>query len=210
MDIDYKDSPAIYLGVDIPDWIEQDITPNDIDAICQGGCASGAYMPAVTYYDAAQMMAKHGDSVLDYIDEQMGELPPIPEGTSWSGIAVLYLSFAVELWAGGAQVACDRAIEAAEADHPLAHWLDPDSIADCESDAIGSDELRAERDAYVRLQNFHVRHDDGTSLRLGQITHLVNLPGIGGSELGAIVRHFNGEPWPAPVLVRDLDFLARR
>ena len=37
------------LDIDVPGWIDQDITPADVAAIVQGGCASGAYMPAVTY-----------------------------------------------------------------------------------------------------------------------------------------------------------------
>ena len=69
-------------------------------SIVQGGCASGAYMPAVTYYQARDTMAEHGDEVLDYIVDAFGELPAIPEDASWSGIACQYLSVAVELWAG--------------------------------------------------------------------------------------------------------------
>jgi len=34
-----------------PAWIVNELTPYDLAAINQGGCASGAYMPAVTYYD---------------------------------------------------------------------------------------------------------------------------------------------------------------
>ena len=92
----------------VPAWIEQDITPYDVAAICQGGCASGAYMPAVTYSDAVDVMAKHGDDVLQYIEEIYGELPQPPRGreraydsveSSWSQMAVFYLSIAVELWA---------------------------------------------------------------------------------------------------------------
>ena len=90
------------LGLPIPEWIEQDITPYDIAAITQGGCASGAYMPAVTYYHAAKVMAEHGDAVLEYIEQYTGELPTPPKGKSWSGIAVFYLSQAVEIWVTGA------------------------------------------------------------------------------------------------------------
>lgn len=72
----------------------------DIQAIQQGGCASGAYMPAVTYWQAAATMAEHGDGVLDYIQENYGELPTPQNDTSWSGLAVFYLSMAVELWCG--------------------------------------------------------------------------------------------------------------
>jgi hypothetical protein len=40
---------------------------------------------------------------MEYIQDQLGELPEIPADTSWSGIACLYLSCAVELWANGVQ-----------------------------------------------------------------------------------------------------------
>lgn len=71
---------------------------SDIQAIQQGGCASGAYMPAVTYWQASKTMAEHGDDVLEYIVDQWGELPTPDNDLSWSGIAVLYLSTAVEIW----------------------------------------------------------------------------------------------------------------
>jgi hypothetical protein len=89
------------LHRDVPHWISQDISANDVIAICQGGCDSGAYMPAVTYSQARETMGEHGDDVLQYIEDNMGELPAVPHGKSWSGIAVFYLSVAVELWAGG-------------------------------------------------------------------------------------------------------------
>lgn len=88
------------LGINIPDWIEQGICPSTIVSICQGGCASGAYMPAITYSTALRTMAEEGDDVLQYIEDQMGELPAPSKGESWSGMACFYLSCAVELWAG--------------------------------------------------------------------------------------------------------------
>jgi len=83
-----------------PEWITQPLTPYDIAAIEQGGCASGAYMPAVTYYEANKTMSKHGDEVLDYIERELGEVPPNPDfvDRSWSGLACYYLSMAVELF----------------------------------------------------------------------------------------------------------------
>ena len=87
------------LDITIPSWIDQGLTTSDVAAICEGGCASGAYMPAVTYYDARQTMADYGDDVLDYIQNALGELPAPTNAESWSGIAVHYLSIAVELWA---------------------------------------------------------------------------------------------------------------
>ncbi len=87
----------------VPDWLEQDITPCDVAAIVQGGCASGAYMPAVTYHQADATMAKHGDDVLTFIEQYVDQCPTIA-GESWSGYACKVLSFAVELWARGALV----------------------------------------------------------------------------------------------------------
>ena len=97
--------------VDVPEFIEQDITASQVAAIIQGGCASGAYMPAVTYYDAKQTMAQHGDDVLQYIEDCYGETPQPPEGESWAGIACFYMSVAVELWAHGIEDELTEAIE---------------------------------------------------------------------------------------------------
>jgi len=98
--------------VDVPAFIEQNIFAADVAAIIQGGCASGAYMPAVTYYDAKQTMNEHGDDVLQFIEDAYGELPQPPAGQSWSGLAVFYLSCAVELWAHGIEDELTDAIEA--------------------------------------------------------------------------------------------------
>ena len=86
-------------GITIPDWIEQDITVHQVAAIIDGGCDSGAYMPAVNYppFGAGQTMAEHGNEVLEFIEDH-SELPQIEAGASWSGIACIFLSHAVELW----------------------------------------------------------------------------------------------------------------
>ncbi len=91
------------LDIDLPSWLSDDISPNDVAAIIQGGCASGAYMPAVTYYTAAKIMAEHGDEVLQYLEDNLGDLPQPKRGESWSGLAVFFLSAAVELWASGVE-----------------------------------------------------------------------------------------------------------
>lgn len=97
---DYDDPITSYIETfTIPQWIEQDITPSTVAAILQGGCESGAYMPAVTYYQADKTMSEQGDNVLEYIENAMGEIPQPQNATSWSGMAVFYLSVAVELWA---------------------------------------------------------------------------------------------------------------
>ena len=97
--------------IDVPDWIDSDITGTDIAAICQGGCSSGAYMPAVTYGQASETMAEFGDEVLEYLEHQYGELPTVPDGTSWSGMAVFFLSCAVEAWARNAEAQLEEALD---------------------------------------------------------------------------------------------------
>lgn len=87
------------LELDVPAWIDQSITPSEVAAIYQGGCSSGAYMPAVTYHLASRTMNEHGDDVLQYLEDYSDGIPEIPRGESWSGIAVFFLSYGVELWA---------------------------------------------------------------------------------------------------------------
>ena len=96
---DCEEPVSELLDCDIPRWIDQDIDPSTVISICQGGCASGAYMPAVTYHTALKTMGEHGDDVLQYVEDSHGELPSPNAGESWSGLAVFYLSCAVESWA---------------------------------------------------------------------------------------------------------------
>ena len=86
-----------------PEWLT-DMEPIEdlatIHAIQQGGCASGAYMPAVTYYTAQQTMGEHGDDILDYLKESgMDSFPAIDIDDSWAGYCCTLVSCAVELWA---------------------------------------------------------------------------------------------------------------
>ncbi len=106
------DEWCMFDAVDVPAWIQQDIDTSDVAAIVQGGCASGAYMPAVTYATAAEVMAEHGDEVLAFIEGTYGELPAPRDGESWRGIAVHYLSMAVELWASSVIETLTGAMEA--------------------------------------------------------------------------------------------------
>ena len=81
-----------------PNWITKELSPSDIAAVIQSGCDSGAYMPACEYYTANQTMSKHGDDVLQYLEDMTGQLPTPPRDTSWSQLACFYLSRAVELF----------------------------------------------------------------------------------------------------------------
>ena len=101
--IDHETELTQLLATDLPEWIDQDAmsTLGDLVSVQQGGCGSGAYMPAVTYWQAIQTMAEHGDEVFQYIQDALGELPTPNNDISWSGLACFYLSYAVELWASG-------------------------------------------------------------------------------------------------------------
>ena len=95
--------PVTDFDIEVPAWIDQDISPYDVAAIVQGGCDSGAYMPAVTYHEARETMNEHGDAVLQFIEDSYGELPQPPADTSWAGRACFFMSVAVELWALAAE-----------------------------------------------------------------------------------------------------------
>ena len=98
------------FGIEVPRWIDQDIGASQVAAILQGGCESGAYMPAVTYHQARETMNEYGDDVLDYLEEAYGYVPSPQSSESWSGIAVHYLSSAVELWASSIEEELAEAI----------------------------------------------------------------------------------------------------
>ncbi len=97
-----------------PAWITEPLSPADIAAVNQGGCESGAYMPAVTYHTANMTMAVHGDDVLQYLEDMAGQLPTPPQDICWSGLAVFYLSRAVETFC-----AINADLENWEDDEPL-------------------------------------------------------------------------------------------
>lgn len=91
------------MNINIPEWIDQDISKDTIRAIYEHGAESGVYMPAVSYGPALETMYHHGDDVLDYIETRLGELPDVT-GKSWSGMARTYLCAAIDLWAAEAMV----------------------------------------------------------------------------------------------------------
>ena len=109
---DHDEPVATYVtDMEPPEWIGEGITPADVAAINQGGCASGAWMDAVTYHKAAEIMGEHGNDVLEYIENDLGEIPQPPQGSGWSALAVFYLSMAVELWCSSVADELETAIE---------------------------------------------------------------------------------------------------
>lgn len=71
---------------------------SELQRIQKCGCASGAYMPAVTYHTTLEIMGKYSDDILDFINDYYGEVPQPKPGTCWSGMAAFYVSIAVEEW----------------------------------------------------------------------------------------------------------------
>jgi len=74
---------------------------SELQAIQQGRCASGAYMPAVTYATALDAMNQHYEEI-ESILYQHGAEPLTFDHTdeTWAGFAVKLVSLAVELWVG--------------------------------------------------------------------------------------------------------------
>ena len=104
------DVPVSTFGIEVPQWIAQDITCYDVAAIVQGGCDSGAYMPAVTYHKAIETMAEHGDDVLAYVEDALDPMLDV-SGMSWGGVACHFVSCAVELWASSVEDELEEALE---------------------------------------------------------------------------------------------------
>ncbi len=92
---------------EVPAWVDPEIDTGTLEAIQKGGCASGAYMAAVTYTDAVATMSQHGDEVFEYLADIFGEIPRC-EAISWSHLAVHYLSTAVDIWAVGIRIPMDE------------------------------------------------------------------------------------------------------
>ena len=98
MDLWNHEDPCTNYGIEVPQWIDQDISPCTVASLVQSGCASGAYMTSVFYDDASRVMEEHGDAVLQYLEDEIGEVPPIGK-LGWSGYKCCLLSAAVEAWA---------------------------------------------------------------------------------------------------------------
>ena len=101
--------------IELPSFIPS-LTCTDVAAINDGGCASGAYMDAVTYHKAIEIMSEHGNDVLQFIEDSLGELPQPKSDESWSGMAVFYLSYAVELFASSVEQTLIDALEELESE----------------------------------------------------------------------------------------------
>lgn len=88
----------VELGIVYPEWI-MPVDSETIREIAVYGCASGCYMPAVTYSTAKQTMQEHGESVVTYLEDTGYSFTFDPTEHSWAGFCCDVLSAAVEHWA---------------------------------------------------------------------------------------------------------------
>jgi hypothetical protein len=97
---DFEDR-EVSEAVDVPGWIDSGVTVGQVMAIIEGGSASGAYMPAVTYSDARKAFFSHESEVMDYIEDAgLTLLDMAFKVDSISALVCAYMSLAVELWCG--------------------------------------------------------------------------------------------------------------
>ena len=111
----WNDEGPVADNMKVPVWIESDISWQQVCAITNNGCKSGAYMPAVTYYKAQLTMGHYGDEVFDFLYNMIGDSEevfdflynmigewPAIKNITWSLMCAHVLSKAVDLWAFGA------------------------------------------------------------------------------------------------------------
>lgn len=97
-DFDYEQE--LPLTDDIPRWITQlSWTGQEVKDLAEYGCGKCCYRPAVINCEALKTMGEYGDDVLEYLEEMGAASTDDLAGFSWSGMAVEYLSTAVETWA---------------------------------------------------------------------------------------------------------------
>lgn len=112
-----SDEVEVAEHVNVPVWIDQGISCYDVAAIVQGGCESGAYMPAVTYYEAQKIINEHADSVIRFLENQGHEKAEFNfSNQTWAGFCVQLLSLAVDTWAYSIAEELAEALEAEQED----------------------------------------------------------------------------------------------
>ena len=90
----FNDQPEFIKETQVIDW-------NDAQAILQGGCENGAYMPAVTYNTAQSIMNQYSDNI-EAVFEEFGygahKMTWYITEEPFASFCVKVVSRAVELW----------------------------------------------------------------------------------------------------------------
>jgi len=79
-------------------WPDDNLTLADIEGIQRTRRAGQAYMSAVCYASALSHMDCCGDDVMKFIEDMLGGIPILQKTISCSGLAVYYLSLAIDLY----------------------------------------------------------------------------------------------------------------
>lgn len=102
-----QDELAEYIIEQNPEWLEQMSNIEyftTLASIAQGGCASGAYMPAVTYHSAKMaLFCELGESMVEYAVDFLAEIDSLDQVAIQLKDGVQYMaaylaSVAVEAW----------------------------------------------------------------------------------------------------------------
>lgn len=80
---------ATYSGVDVPAWVDQEITIFGILKIAEEGCGLGSIY-------SAKVMSKHVIKVMGYLAARLPDNAPVPRLEDFHSY---YLNLATEMWA---------------------------------------------------------------------------------------------------------------
>lgn len=88
------------LFSNLPKWVDEELFSDieNVNYICEGGCASGAYMPSMITNEANKTMLIHGNDVVHFIINNDMQLPNT-DNSGWNEINSSFLSCAVEILA---------------------------------------------------------------------------------------------------------------
>lgn len=85
---------------DVPIWARgMEWRGEDVRCVAEYGCAGGTYPQAVIWNDAIETMGEFGEEIFEYLEDTFGAVPEPASGMSWGGMAVHFVSTAVQLWA---------------------------------------------------------------------------------------------------------------
>jgi hypothetical protein len=87
------------VGMQVPAWIDQDITLGMLEDIAKHQCLGAGYLPAINRYEAIDTMEKHGDDLCSWLYQETGEDIPIAGSVSAPDLAIDVVQYAVNLWA---------------------------------------------------------------------------------------------------------------
>ncbi len=91
---------ATAIGIEVPEWIHEDITLHTIIQIAAIGCTEDTYPPIDSPTQCLETMEECGDQVLQYLMDcpHTPSVLPATLNNTWSGIAAMLLAEAITGW----------------------------------------------------------------------------------------------------------------